>query len=284
LADSSSIGAVLADANKKLHAISHSARLDAELLLARAIDMPRSYLFAHPDELLDAAAVDRFNRAIQRRQGGEPMAYIIGVKEFWSLPLMVSPATLVPRPETELLVEQALLRIPRKTPRQVLDLGTGSGAIALAIAKERPLCDVIATDISEEALAIAMLNAQYLELPNIRFLHGDWTTPVAGHRFDIVVSNPPYVETGDPALHELRHEPQTALTAGSDGLDAIRRISTECVHVIKKSGTLLLEHGATQAEDVAAILVSNDWRSVECICDLSATPRITIAGREFVSG
>jgi release factor glutamine methyltransferase len=172
LADSSSIGAVLADANKKLHAISHSARLDAELLLARAIDMPRSYLFAHPDELLDAAAVDRFNRAIQRRQGGEPMAYIIGVKEFWSLPLMVSPATLVPRPETELLVEQALLRIPRKTPRQVLDLGTGSGAIALAIAKERPLCDVIATDISEEALAIAMLNAQYLELPNIRFLHG----------------------------------------------------------------------------------------------------------------
>ena len=176
------IDAVLADAAAQLVEVSESARLDAEILLARTIDMPRSYLFAHPEDELDGRSFERFAGLLQRRADGEPMAYIMGTKEFWSHELMVNAATLVPRPETELLVDLALREIPRKADWQILDLGTGSGALAVALASERMLCHVTATDVSVAALAVAEENARHLCLGNVTFLAGHWTEPVRNQR------------------------------------------------------------------------------------------------------
>ena len=277
--DPATIQAVLEDATRRLDAVSDSARLDAELLLARAIDMPRSYLFAHPEEPLDETTVDRFHAALDRRLAGEPMAYIAGVREFWSLELMVTPATLVPRPETELLVDLALREIPRRAEWNILDLGTGSGAIAIAIAQERPLSQVTATDVSAEALEVARQNARQLDLPNIEFLAGDWTEPVRGRIFNIVVSNPPYVRSNDAVLDALHREPRSALSAGADGLDAIRILARDCGALLEPGGALLIEHGAEQRESVAAVLHEYGWSEITCHTDYAGLPRITIARR-----
>lgn len=271
------IGAALANGTERLRDFSDSPMLDAELLLAQAIDVPRSYLIAHPDDTLDPAAVDRFFSAIERRSAGMPLAYIKGEKEFWSMDLVVSPDTLVPRPETEVLVGRALQKIPEGDRVTVLDLGTGSGAIALAIASERPNCEVTATDISEAALAVARENANRHALPNIEFLAGDWTIPVAGRTFDLVVTNPPYVPDNHPDLDRLRHEPRMALAAGADGLDAIRRISAETKWVIRGGGSLLIEHGDTQQQAVSGILVADGWHDIRDVDDLAGKPRVTIA-------
>lgn len=273
------IDAALEGATRRLEAVSDSARLDAELLLARAIDMPRSYLFAHPEDTLDDLAVERFEEALARRADGEPMAYITGVKEFWSLEFMVTPATLVPRPETEILVDLALREIPRRAEWQVLDLGTGSGAIAIAIAKERPLCRLTATDVSGDALAIAAQNARQLDIPDIEFLPGDWTEPVAGRTFNLIVSNPPYVRAGDPALEALQGEPQSALVAGDDGLDAIRIIARDGIALLEDDGVLLVEHGAEQQDGVAALFASHGWVDITCAKDYAGLPRVTVARR-----
>jgi release factor glutamine methyltransferase len=272
------IAAALADASQRLHASSDSARLDAEILLARAIDMPRSYLFAHPEDSLDPVALQRLEETIGRRLRGIPMAYITGVREFWSLQLQVSPATLVPRPETELLVELALRQIPRKADWQILDLGTGSGAIAVAIARERPGCHVTAVDASADALAIAALNVRALDLANVSCILGDWTAPVADRRFQVILSNPPYVAAGDAALDALSAEPELALVSGSDGLDAIRVLSRDCKTVIADNGRLLLEHGNQQRAAVATILESDGWRDIACFDDYAGRPRVTTAG------
>ena len=273
------IGTALGDGTEQLRSSSESPRLDAELLLARALDVPRSYLFAHPEDALDPAAVDRFFSSINQRSGRLPLAYITGEKEFWSMNLIVSPDTLVPRPETEVLVDQALQHIPHSENFSVLDLGTGCGAIALAIAKERPNCDITATDISEPALAVARQNANQHALPNIEFLPGDWTAPVAGRVFDLIASNPPYVPDADPALEHLGHEPQMALVSGGDGLDAIRRISVEAKSVMKQGGTLLLEHGETQQQEIARIMAADGWSEISHVNDLAGKPRVTIAMR-----
>jgi release factor glutamine methyltransferase len=279
MTESLRIDAVLEDATRRLEAISDSARLDAELLLARAIDMPRSYLFAHPEDTLDELAAARFETALARRAGGEPMAYITGVREFWSLELMVTPATLVPRPETEILVDLALRDIPRDAAWQILDLGTGSGAIALAIAKERPLCSVTATDVSADALAVAAQNARQLDIPDIDFVTGDWTEPIVGRTFHVIVSNPPYVCAGDAALDALRHEPQSALVAGDDGLDAIRTIARDCVALLESDGLLLVEHGAEQQDAVEKLFASHGWANITCHKDYAGLPRVTGARR-----
>jgi release factor glutamine methyltransferase len=273
------IDAALADATRRLEAVSDSPRLDAELLLARAIDTARSYLFAHPEDTLDAGASARFQESLARRIAGEPMAYITGTKEFWSLELMVTPATLVPRPETELLVDLALREISRRAEWQVLDLGTGSGAIALAIASERPLCTITATDISADALAVAEQNARQLSLPNVEFLCGDWTAPVRGRTFSVIASNPPYIESGDPALEKLHREPRSALAAGDDGLDAIRRLAEDCGAMLADDGVLLIEHGADQQESVAATLEHHGWLDIGCHEDFAGLPRVTVARR-----
>jgi release factor glutamine methyltransferase len=274
------IDTALSRAIERLHSSSESPRLDAELLLTRALDVSRSYLIAHPDDTLDAAAQQRFFSLIGRRADGEPMSYITGEREFWSMSLMVSPATLVPRPETELLVERALMLIGRKAALRILDLGTGSGAIALALARERPLCDVVATDLSEDALAIARQNARQHDIANVTFEPGDWISPVAGRQFDLIVSNPPYVRAGDPALARLRYEPQSALAAGPDGLDAIRRIAASAGGVLADGGRLLLEHGSEQRDDVARLLRENLWAEIDCVNDYAGLPRVTQASRK----
>ena len=179
------LDAAIADAAERLSRVSDSARLDAEILLCQTIDMPRSYLFAHPEDVLDELTRDRFETLMLRRLNGEPMSYITGTREFWSHELLVSPATLVPRPETELLVELALREIPRNAEWQILDLGTGSGAVAIAIAGERLMCKITATDISPDALAVARENVRHAQMSNITLLEGSWIAPVAGSKFEL---------------------------------------------------------------------------------------------------
>jgi len=271
------IDAALATGTEQLRSISDSPRLDTELLLARALDVARSYLFAHPEDSLDPAAVARFSSAMERRAQGMPIAYITGEKEFWSMLLTVTPDTLVPRPETEVLVDQVLQRVPQGGEFAVLDLGTGCGAIALAVGKERPNCNVTATDVSDAALLVARENANRHAVANIEFLSGDWTAPVAGRSFDVIVSNPPYVPDADPDLDRLQFEPRAALASGTDGLDAIRRISAAALTVLRSGGTLLIEHGETQQDAVAAILAADGWQDISHVKDLAGKPRVTIA-------
>lgn len=247
------------------------------MLVARSIDMPRSYLYAHPEDTLDELAVARLDEALARRIAGVPMAYITGTREFWSLELQVSPATLVPRPETELLVEHALREIPRDAGWRILDLGTGSGAIAVAIASERPACAVVATDASADALAVARNNVRQLNLANVTCVQGHWTEPVAGERFDLILSNPPYVAEGDAALAALAAEPGLALTSGSDGLDAIRCLSRDCRGLLADGGLFLLEHGNDQRTAVANILAADGWGDIACVDDYAGHPRMTTA-------
>jgi release factor glutamine methyltransferase len=274
------LDAAIADAAERLLVVSESARLDAEMLLCQTIDMPRSYLFAHPEDELDALTRDRFEGLLKRRLTGEPMSYITGTREFWSHELLVSSATLVPRPETELLVELALREIPRKSDWQILDLGTGSGAIAISIAAERLLCTITATDLSADALAVARENVRQADLANVTCLEGSWTTPVADRRFNIIVSNPPYVRDDDQALQKLWHEPLSALASGQDGLDDIRVLATDCVSILRAGGCLMMEHGADQKDDVSHILAAAGWVDITCHNDLAGKPRVTVARRD----
>ncbi|MET0935506.1 MAG: peptide chain release factor N(5)-glutamine methyltransferase, partial [Luteibacter sp.] len=234
-------------------------RLEAELLLAHTLGVNRAWFFAHADDALDAAANERFDALVRRRLAGEPIAYITGTRDFWSLTLEVTPATLIPRPETELLVELALERLPQGG--RVVDLGTGSGAIALAIAKERPDATVYAVDASIEALDVATRNGQRLGLERVTFLHGDWLAPLAGAMFDLVVSNPPYIESDDHHLAEgdLRFEPQGALASGKDGLDDIRRIVAMAQPRLVPGAWLLMEHGWNQGDAVRRLLAEGGF-------------------------
>ena len=263
-------------ATAQLGASSDSARLDAELLLCHALQKPRSYLFAHAKDLLDADTASEFRRYLLRRINAEPVAYITGRKEFWSLQIEVTPATLVPRPETECLVQLASEKLAGLVSPVVADLGTGSGAIALALASEFPRGRFVATDISEEALAVAQRNAARLGIDTIEFRQGDWTTPISGQMFDIIVSNPPYVRHGDPALLVLQHEPVSALSAGPAGLDAISRLVVDCLPLTRPGGWLLLEHGADQALEVAGLFAQAGWQSIANVSDLAGRLRVTL--------
>ena len=277
MVDPKTIEQAIKDATERLRAVTDAPRLEAELLLARAIDMPRSFLFAHPEDELDADSLQRLGDTVARREAGEPMAYITGIKEFWSMELAVSPATLVPRPETELLVDVALRDIPRNAEWQILDLGTGSGAVAIAIGRERPSCYITATDISTDALAAARENANRNSVGNIEFLEGNWIGPVAERRFEVIVSNPPYVRDDDEALAKLQAEPMLALKAGAQGLDAIEILARGCPAIITSGGLLVIEHGAEQEEAVAALLKAHGWANIRCYRDYSGLPRVTSA-------
>ena len=253
-------------------------RVDAEWLLAHSLQTPRSWLFAHSGDAVPAEAAVRFAALLARRQAGEPVAYLTGSQGFWTLDLAVSPATLVPRPETELLVERALARIPVNSASHVADLGTGSGAIALAIAKERPHTAVIATDASAAALEVARGNAARNGITNVEFREGDWLAPLAGETFDLIASNPPYVAAGDPHLArgDLRHEPPRALSSGADGLDAIRAIVAAAPRHLVPGGWLLLEHGLEQAAAIRALLEQAGFAEVETVQDLERRDRVSL--------
>jgi release factor glutamine methyltransferase len=277
------------------------APIDAQALLAHVLGRDRAWLIAHATEPLRAEDVETFFRLAKRRREGEPVAYLVGAREFFGLALAVDRSVLIPRPETEALVECALHRLPRRAVR-VLDLGTGSGAIALALARERPDAEIVATDLSKEALAIARSNAERLALRNVQFLHADWYEPSTDPKivgaeavaskedprrsflllqpFDMIVSNPPYVARGDPHLREgdVRHEPLSALVSGVDGLAALRVIVAGAPRRLSAEGVLVVEHGYDQADDVRKLLEQARFVGIESLRDLAGIQRVA-AGR-----
>jgi release factor glutamine methyltransferase len=249
------------------------------LLLAHVLERPRAWLYTWPEHVPTPMQADAFERLVDARASGVPVAYLLCRRAFWSLDLAVTPAVLIPRPETELLVELALERLPQDVACEVADLGTGSGAIALAIARERPLARVRATDLSAGALAVALANAQRLGLANVEFAQGDWCEALGGIPFDLIVSNPPYIATGDPHLGsgDLRHEPLSALASGVDGLDAIRTIVATARAHLSTGGWLLIEHGWEQATQVRELLVRHGWLDASSVRDLAGHERVTFA-------
>ena len=253
-------------------------RAEAEILLAHALARPRAWLYAHASDPLEPRAAAHFEALLAARRRGEPVAYLTGRREFWSLALEVGPAVLVPRPETELLVELALQKLPPGSRARVLDLGTGSGAIALALAHERPQAQLTAVDASAPALALAQRNAARLGLSNLRFLRSDWFSALAGEVFDLVVANPPYLADDDPHLRDgdLRFEPALALSCGPRGDEALAAIAAAAPVHLQAEGWLLLEHGQAQGEAVRALLARAGFASVQSWRDLE--------GRERVSG
>ena len=251
---------------------------EASILLAHALSKPAAWLYAHGDDLVAREDAARFEALVQRREAGEPVAYLTGRRGFWTLDLAVTPDTLIPRPETERLVELALERLPVEGAPRVLDLGTGSGAIALALAGERPRASVLATDRSAAALAVARANARGNGIANVEFVEGDWYGPVFGWRFDLVVSNPPYIAEGDGHLGrgDLRYEPETALSSGSDGLDALRIIAAGAPAHLEPGGWLLVEHGLGQGAAVRALFGAAGLVDVRTACDLENRDRVTL--------
>lgn len=250
-------------------------RLDAQALLAQVFGQPRAWLLAHDDASLDADAHARFMALLERRAGGEPLAYLLGEKEFFGLTLAVTADVLVPRPDTETLVEWALELLPLDTAPRLLDLGTGSGAIALALARQRPAARISAVDASAAALAVARGNGERLGLA-VEWVLGDWFAAFeSARRFELIVSNPPYVAEGDAHLVALRHEPEQALTAGADGLNAIRRIVAGAPAWLTAGGWLLLEHGFEQGDAVAELLAQAGFRDIGSRHDLGGRTRCT---------
>jgi len=270
------IGSWLKRGFEALRSTSDSPQLDAELLLAFVTGRPRSQLRAYPEQLLDPQAITRYQELLARRARGEPLAYLTGEREFWSLTLRVTPDVLVPRPETELAVERCLALGPQG-PCTAADLGTGSGAIALALAHERPQWQLWACDRSQAALQVAHGNAKRLRLDNIEFVAGEWFAPLQSRRFDLIVSNPPYVASGDPALAPLRFEPSIALSPGVTGLEALQHIVRAAGAHLVSGGWLVLEHGSGQGPAVAQALVSAGYARVRCYADLAGHDRVTEA-------
>ena len=282
---SARIDVVLAQASQAL-AASTTGRLDAELLLAHVLDKQRSYLFTWPEQLLDCAQVSAFRQLVSRRQTGVPVAYLTGHREFWHLTLKVTEATLIPRPDTELLVELALNPelLSGQEPSAIIrvaDLGTGTGAIALALASERPHWDIVAIDKSPEALAVARENAANNQIANILFLEGSWCAPLTQGALNLIVSNPPYIASDDPHLKtgDVRFEPIPALASGADGLEDIRRIAKQSLPCLVPGGWLLLEHGYDQGALVRAVLAHAGFGQIRTEADLAGHDRVTLARR-----
>lgn len=254
-----------------------AGRLESEVLLGHVLGRDRSHLFAHPGSAISTRHRAEFLGLAKRRRQGEPIAYLTGQREFWSLPLKVSPDVLIPRPETELLVEAAVALIPADGDWRIVDLGTGSGAIAIAIASTRKRCEVHATEIDGAALTVAMENAEAIVPGRIAFHQGSWLSPLQG-LFQLIVSNPPYVAMGDPHLQQgdVRYEPVTALSSGHDGLTAIRHIVAGSLPLLDKQGWLALEHGFEQGEKVRKIMASGGYSEVDTLKDLAHLERVTL--------
>ena len=255
---------------------SDDARLDSQVLLAYALNVSRTWLFTWPDKALDGATLTAFSALIDERKSGTPIAYITGYRDFWSLRLKVTPDTLIPRADTELLVETALTLKNVEKPCDVIDLGTGTGAIALSLANECPSWRITATDINPETLAVAKENAQNLEL-TVSFKESAWFDAISD-RFDLIISNPPYIESDDPHLQQgdLRFEPAGALASGKDGLDDIRLLVKQALKHLKKDGYLLLEHGYQQADAVRNLMTKAGYTDIETHQDIEDRDRVTL--------
>ena len=254
------------------------AGLEAQMLLGHVLCQPRAYLLAHPEVAMSDSNQAQYETLLTRRELGEPIAYLTGLREFYGLEFLVTPDVLIPRPETELLVDLALEKIPHDTPMQVLDLGTGSGAIAITLAKLRPQAQITAVDASPQALAIAQQNAARLGTPNVTFIESNWFSGLReSSRFELIVANPPYVAENDPHLNQgdVRFEPMNALTAGLDGLDAIRHIAQTSPRFLQASGHLLFEHGYDQKTVSTELLHSLGYTDIESYRDLGGQPRVT---------
>ncbi|HEY2678570.1 MAG TPA: peptide chain release factor N(5)-glutamine methyltransferase [Steroidobacteraceae bacterium] len=270
------IAETLKSAVQRLGSRSESPRLDAELLMGKVTGLSRAALIMHGDESVSRDMAQSFADLVARRLTGMPVAYLTGSSEFWSLPLTVTPAVLIPRPETETLVEQVLQLKARDEHCAVLDLGTGSGAIALSLSVERPHWNITGIDVSEDALKIAAMNSQALGLTRIQWRLGSWFDCVVGARFDLIVANPPYIAASDPALDKLAAEPALALIAGPSGLEALSTIIAQAPAHLRAGGWLLLEHGSTQAQDVAALLEQRGFEAIRTVQDFAGRPRITL--------
>jgi len=270
-----SIADTLRSGARALDRTSGSPQLDAQLLLGAVLGLSRSGLAAHGNEPVACAQAQAFAGLIERRRRGTPVAYLMGKREFWSLALRVTPDVLVPRPETELLVELALQHLPREGSASVLDLGTGSGAVALAIASERPAARIVAVEVSAPALAVAIQNSRDLGLAHIDWRLGSWFSPLRGERFDLIVANPPYVAAADPALENLAAEPALALCAGASGLDGLSAIAAGAGPHLRDGGWLMMEHGSDQAPAVAELLGRSGFAGIQTHLDFSGYPRVT---------
>ena len=263
-------------AREKL-ADSPSARFDAEILMAHVLESKRSFLYANPELELPHNRSEAFKKLVRQRAAGQPLAYLTESAEFWSLPLKITPAVLIPRQDTERLVEAALAKIPPEADWRIADLGTGSGAIALALASERPKCEIHATDISAAALGVARDNAERLGLAHIQFHCGSWAEPLQG-KFHLIVSNPPYIDAGDPHLGQgdLRFEPRAALSPGPDGLSAIRKISQLVQGLLVDGGWLMFEHGWEQGAATRQVMQDAGFSGIETLQDLQGHDRVTV--------
>lgn len=255
-----------------------SAFFEVNLLLQHVLGVNRAWLISHENDVLSVEKETEFTALFSQRLAGEPIAYIVGQREFYGLNLKVTPDTLIPRPDTETLVEAALERIPQNRLLTVLDLGTGSGAIALAIAKNRSQAQVTAVDASSSALSIAQENALQLQISNVQFLHSNWFESLAGNIFDMIVSNPPYIASADPHLSQgdLRFEPASALASGEDGLNDIRLIVQQAAQYLNPNGWLMLEHGYNQAAEVAQLLEEAEFIAIQHVQDLAGISRVTL--------
>lgn len=255
-----------------------SAFFEANLLLQHILNVNRAWLISHENAYLTPENAARFETLINKRIAGEPIAYILGEREFYGLNLKVTPDTLIPRPDTETLVDAALKKIEPHLPLSICDLGTGTGAIALAIAKHRPQTQVTAVDASESALKIAQENAEHLDITNITFIQSNWFAELKNKTFDLIISNPPYIEENDPHLSQgdLRFEPRTALASGIDGLDDIRHIINHANKHLNAHGWLMLEHGYNQAKEVADLFAMAEFKNIQHVEDLAGIQRVTI--------
>jgi len=267
----------LLDYGRKVLAGSDTAGLDSEILLSSVTGYRREYLYAHPGMTVSSSRQTDYNLLLKKRAAGCPVAYLTGQREFWSLPLLVNSDTLIPRPETERLIETVLELTDRQAELDVLDLGTGSGAIAIAIAEERPHCKITALDISTDALAVARENAARTGHTGIKFLCSDWFSELEGIRYDIIVCNPPYVESGNTGFieGEIRYEPRLALDGGQHGLDACRRIIPAAREHLREKGCLILEHGYNQAGPVQYLLRFHRYGNIHTRQDYSGIERVT---------
>lgn len=271
------IKSAITDAIARLQNSSDSPRLDAEVLLSLTLQKNRTYLRTWPEQRLTSEQIQQFKKILIRRCQGTPIAYITGHREFWSRDFVVNDSVLIPRPDTELLIERALELIPQQQHYQLIDLGTGSGIIGITLAAERPLAGVYATDISKDALTLAKRNADHYGLNNIRFIESDWLGAFNRAEFDLVISNPPYIDKNDPhlSLGDVRFEPKSALIAENRGLKDIKIIvETACMH-LNNNGHLLVEHGYEQHKSVQQIFTDCHYKNIQTHLDLSGHPRVT---------